>query len=193
MLGSFKNPLAFNNYLELEKFNHEEHSDFDDFKCNLNTGKNYKIYLFNYENIIIIGQLGIYVINPFNLEIKKEIILNNKLIENAFYLNDSTFLIFLKNNSFIKQFHKTKSENSEILCASNKENNLLVTKIEENSGRIIFETFVNRKGKKVCYDFNIISNIVNENNLFCGFISFLKDISLYQFINIQKKLEMKNN
>ena len=193
LLGSIKNPLAFNNYLELETFNCEEHFNYKDFQYNLNTGKNYNIYLFNFENIIICGQLGIYVINPFNWEIKKEIILNNKLIDNAFYLSNSTFLIFLKKNSFIKQFHKTESENSEILSANNKENNLLVTKIEKNSSRIIFETFVNCEGKKIYYDSSNITKIVNENNLFCGFISFINNISLYQFKEIQIKLDMKNN
>ena len=193
LLGSCKSPLAFNNYLELEKFNFDECYIDEDFEYELNFGKNYNMHLFNYENIIICGKLGIYVINPFNWEIKKEITLIDKLIENAFYLKDSTFLIFLKENSNAVEFEKTPSENEEILNINNKKNNLLITNIRENYAQIIFETFVNCEGKKICYDFNNNSNRVNGNNLLCGFISFLNNISFYKFIDIQKKVEMTNN
>ena len=137
--------------------------------------------------------MGIYVINPFNWEIEKKINLSDKLIVNSFYLSNSAFLIFLKENSDIEESDKTQSENSEVLALNNKENNLLITQIGENYSQIIFETFVNCEGKKILYDSNINSKIVNGNNLFCGFVSFLNNISLYQFIDITKKVEMKNN
>ena len=196
LLGSCKNPLAFNNFLELEEFHYCDERlnfSFEDFQDDINTGKHYNIYLFNSKNIIISGQLGIYVINTFNWEIKKEIILKDKLIESAFYLRNSKFLIFFKENPYIKEFYKNESEKSALLCDNNDKNNLLIVRIGENYSQIIFETFVNCKGKKIYYDSNINSNIDNEINSVCGFISFLNNISLYQFIDIQKKIEMKNN
>ena len=108
-------------------------------------------------------------------------------------MSNSTFLIFFKKNRNIEDFHKNESEKSALLCANNNENNLLIVRIGENYSQIIFETFVTCKGKKIYYDSNINSNIDNEINSLCGFISFRNNISLYQFIDIQKKIEMKNN
>ena len=55
LLGSWKDPLAFNNFLELEKFHYDEHSNYEDFQYNLNSGKNYNIYLIMKILLLLLG------------------------------------------------------------------------------------------------------------------------------------------
>ena len=64
MLCSYKNSLAKYNHITLEHFDFE-YSNYNDLFIYEDMEKNYNIYISNYEEIIIFGKLGIYVINPF--------------------------------------------------------------------------------------------------------------------------------
>ena len=194
MLGSYKNVLALNNYIELEKFDFDDCDDKDDLDYYRNMDDNYNIHVCNYEEIIIGGKLGIYIINPSKWEIKKIIILNDsdKLIENVFYLNDSSFLIFIDHYIFRHIFFISQSKKSEKLISYDNDSNILIAKIGGNYNHIIFETFLECEEKKIYYNSNINSGRTENNNLINKFISFQNDISVYEFIDIEKKLELKN-
>ena len=192
MLGSYKNVLTLNNYMRLEDFCFNNFTEDLDYYKNIE--QNYDIHIFNYDEIIISGKLKIFIINPVNWEIKKSIILYDKLIENIFYLNDSIFLIFLKENLFqVKFFYEFQSKTSEKLKTINKESNVLIAKINGNIRRIIFESFINCEGKKIFFNYNNNSNSTERINLINKFISLQNNISVYEFIDVQKKLELKNN
>ena len=191
MLGSYKNSLAKYNHFHLECFNFERFTNDDDRELYENIEKNYNIYITNYEEIIIFGKLGICIINPFKWEIKAEIIFDNKLIDNSFYLNDSTFLIFLNKYLFRLKYYQGDSKKSEIINTTYKDSNIIVVKIMgKNINQILFETFLNCQGKKIYYNSN---NNSDSDNLINKFISIQNNISEYKFIDTTKKLEMKNN
>ena len=190
MLGSYKNSFGKYKYLNLETYNFEALSNDDDRVYYESTEKNYNIYISNYKELIIAGKLGIYIINPIEWEIRKKIIFNDKLIENTFYLNDSTFLIFLNRYLFRQKYYQTESKKSEIINTIYKDSDLIITKIGENLNQIIFETFLNCPGNKIYYKYNINSH---SDNLINKFISFQNKISEYEFIDTQKILEMKSN
>jgi hypothetical protein len=155
---------------------------------------NYNIHVCNYEEIIIGGKLGIYIINPSKWEIKKIIIVNDndKLIENVFYLNDSSFLIFINHYLFRPLFFGSESEKSEKLISYDNDSNILIAKIGGNYSHIIFEIFLECEEKKIYYNSTINSGRTENNNLINKFISFQNDISVYEFIDIEKKLGLKN-
>ena len=72
MLSSYKNWLIPNKYIIIEEFGYDYSSG------NKNIFKEYKSFIFKYDEIIIIGILGIYIINPFKCEMKKKIIFSKK-------------------------------------------------------------------------------------------------------------------
>ena len=103
MLGSYKKGLNNNNYISLEKFSFDYYSDYHDLNNYEDMITIYNIYISNYEEIIINGKLGIYILNSYQWEIKKQIIFSNHLMENVLYLNDSFFLIFLRKYIYLKK------------------------------------------------------------------------------------------
>ena len=70
MLGSCKKGLS-NNCISLEKFSFDLYRDNDDLKYYESLATDYNIYIYTYDEIIINGKLGIYIINPYHWEIKK--------------------------------------------------------------------------------------------------------------------------
>ena len=188
-LGSRKKGLSNENYISLENFNFDCDYDNNALKSYESLHKNYDISIFNYDEIIIEGKIGIYIINPYKWEIKKEIFFSNKLIQKVLYFNDSFFLIFLRKSLFKKNFHSI--EPVEFLNINNENSNLVIAKIGGKYNKIIFETLINCEGNKIYYNLDINDGI---NNLGNKFISVqYNTISVYELINIQKKIEMKDN
>ena len=122
--------------------------------------------------------------------IKKEIIFSNKLLENVLYLNDSFFLIFLREFSFKGKFYGDKNIAEEFFNI-NDNNNIIIAKIEGNYNKIIFETLINCEEAKIFYSPDINDNIYNLINQFISVKNNI--ISVYELINIKKKIEIKNN
>ena len=123
---------------------------------------------------------------------KEKIIFSEKIIQNAYYLNNSFFLIFGKRlfDNLWNKMDDEKESKSKVLKYSC--DFIIIMKILENSGQIIFEKLLNFKSDKIYYNQNN-----NKNNIFDfnnKFISAKNDkIFAYELIDITKKIEMKNN
>jgi len=186
MLYSFKNGLISEKYIVIEEFNIYSFPYYE------NIHKEYKTFIFKYDEIFLFGILGIYIINPFKLEMKEKIIFSEKIIQNAYYLNNSFFLIFGKRlfDNLWNKMDDEKESKSKVLKYSC--DFIIIMKILENSGQIIFEKLLNFKSDKIYYNQNN-----NKNNIFDfnnKFISAKNDkIFAYELIDITKKIEMKNN
>jgi len=189
MLGSYKKGLSKGNYICLEEFDFNGYPDRKDVIYYKYMNKDYNIYIYNFGEIIVIGKLGIYFINPCQWKIKKEIIFSNKLIENALYLNKFYFLIFLRKYLFKKKFYRFKNLRPEFLIINN-EYNIIIAKIGGNFSQIIFRTLIDYEGRKIYYSPDITDNIYNLVNQFI--LVNKENISVYELINIQKKIEMIN-
>ena len=175
----------------MEKFSFDYYSDYHDLNYYEDMITIYNIYISNYEEIIINGKLGIYILNSYQWEIKKQIIFSNHLMENVLYLNDSFFLIFLRKYIFKEKCYENKQIGKQLLTLNNENNNIAIAKIEGNDIQINFETLNNCEGKKIYYSPDINDNI---NKLINKFISVQNNaISIYELINIQKNIVMKNN
>ena len=185
MLGSYKNGLIFEKYIDIEKL------DFYFFPEYQNIHKEYKYFIYKYDEIIIFGILGIYIINPFKWEMKEKIIFSEKIIENVYYLNNSFFIIFGKKllDNLENKIDNEIESKSEVI--KNSDNIILIMKILENSNQVIFEKLLNFKTNKIYYNPNNNNNIFNINNQIITVQN--GNILTYELINISKKIEMKNN
>lgn len=188
IFGSYKNGLNSNKYIELEKFSKDFFYDYEKIH------NEFKSFIFKYDEIIIFGILGIYIINPFKMELKEKIIfleefiVSEKIIENVYYLNNSCFLIFGK-KLLDNLWNKIDNEKEVI---KNSENIILIMKILENSNQVIFEKLLDFKTEKIYYSPN--NNKNNKFNFNNQFISVQNDnILVYELVNISKKKELKNN
>ena len=106
-------------------------------------------------------------------------------------MNDSFFLIFLGKYLFKENYYENKQIEEEFLDINIENDNIVFAKIGGNYSQFNFETLINCEGMKIYYNRDASDNI---NNLVYKFISIQNNsISLYELINIQKKIEMKND
>ena len=191
ILGSIKKGSCKENYIDFEEFDFDGSDDYDEMEYYKSINTDYNIYISNYYEIIINGKLGIYIINPYQWIITKKITFSNKLIENIFYLNDSFFLIFFRKYLFKIKYYEDEQTEKELININNENNNIVIAKIGGNCSQINFETLLNCEGQKIYYSPDINDNIYNLVN---QFISVQNNIaSVYELININKKIEMTNS
>ena len=116
-----------------------------------------------------------------------------KIIQNAYYLNNCVFLIFLgkKLIDYLGDSINKEKELIESELLKTSDNIILVLKILENSNQIIFERLLNFKPEKIYYRPNNNNNIFYFNN---QFISVQNDkFLIYELMNFSKNIELKNN
>ena len=188
-LVSYRKGFIRDYFIEFENFDFVMVSNWKEIDYIINMQKDYNIHIVNSNEIIVIGKLGLYFINPSKWIIEKKIIFSYKLIENAFYLNNSYFLIYTRKYFFENQY-KEESKNAEILNI-NEKNNILIAKIETNFTKIIYDAFLDFEEEKIYYNSNIDDNTNEFNNQFILYKN--NNISFYEFASVEKKIEMKNN
>ena len=137
-LGIYNNQLNMqkkNNYIYLHSINNDDYCDEYEINDNVDLKdlKNYQIFDFKPNKVIIFGETSIFVI-----DIPKWKIINNILISDcfsinkAFSMNNNCFVILLSklNIKYIKELHKILDEFI---------NKIFIIKIEESSHKIILQ------------------------------------------------------
>ena len=86
-LGSYKKKSYFNEFLCLESY------DINISDYHFDESKDFKIYNYNLDDIVIFGKLYIHIIDILNWTKKTKISISNRLIKDSYYLNNCCFLI----------------------------------------------------------------------------------------------------
>ena len=190
-LGSYKKRLLWDYYIHLEDFIFSYDSENQDYDYYQTIKCQYNMFISSYYEVIIMGKLGLYIINPYKWEMIKEISFSGKLIENTFYLNNSCFFIFCRKYPYEKIFFRDEAKESEVIKNNNENNNILIVKCTGKNFQIIFESLYNFEGRKFFCNPYINDSIFNLINKFITVQT--NSICVYDLINIDKKIGMKHN
>ena len=151
----------------------------------------FKIHCLKNDDIIIFGLKSILIIDVFNWKKKVEISIENKIIMNSYYLNDSNYLLFFN------YYEKDDDDNDNIFNdifgtkKDDKQSDIAVMKINENNHEFIYENFVNYDCKKIFYNFDGNNEKYGLNQKIIT--SSENIIKFYSFIDVKKSVKMKNN
>ena len=175
----YSNRKGYNkdNLIKFENFDFDSDSYLGDWDYITSMKNHYNIYLNNSDEIMI-GILELYIINPSKWIIGNEIIFSDKLIENAFCLDNSYFLIYTRECLFGKNFKK-EIKNAEILNNIKENNNILVARIGKNFSKIIYDSFLDFEEAKIYYNSFIDCNVYECNSKFI--LVKNNNISFYEF------------
>ena len=181
-LGSYNRKSNYDQVLILERLK---------YKSMVEPQTDFKIHCLKNDDIIIFGLKNILIIDIFNWKKKVEIPIENKIIMNSYYLNDSNYLLFFNyyektdddNDDFVNKIFKTKKEE--------KQSDLAIMKINEENNEFIYEDFVNFDDKKIFYNFSGNNEKYGLNQKIITTSENI--IKFYSFIDVKKSIEMKNN
>ena len=185
--GSYKKKLNYSQFLTLEIFGF-------DVSLQINVQSDYKMYHFENEQMIIFGIRFIIIVDIYKWKKIKSFMIEDLLIQNSFYLNNSLFLLFFgdKQQKISKYLDEILvSDGNEELPENGKKNIISIMKIYKNCEQILFKHKTNFELSKIYYNLNVSSNKYGLNKdmiVVSGNI-----MEFYRFINIKKLIKMKNN
>ena len=176
--------IFFNQYKNDE--NKYKNIIFDDFNNTqeLLIYKNYKIYNYKDNKVIVFGNQAIFIIDIVNWSIIEKINPSKKSqIINSFPLNDSYYVIFLKaeRDLFFGLYKEQEDQNNMLFINFDNKFNKIIYKAnydEEKTNQIFFNIINNKKSPAT----QII--LIKKNKMY-----------LYEFINLKKykRLLLENN
>ena len=174
-MGSYSRRTNFNNFMYLEDFCPNKIDPQTDFK----------IYCLQNDELIIFTFKNIYIIDFINWIKKKNIYLEDKIIQNSYYLNGNCFLLFFGyyyNDNFddynLKEFEITKYEG---------EDNFALMKFYGNGYKIIYQNLISFC-RKLYYNFKENSDQFGLSQPIIAVSGNL--MKFYRLVNIKRSFKI---
>ena len=185
-LGSYKTDLSDGEQIKLENSDDELFSG-----CNRwYLKKNYKLFNFENNRIIVITVKTVFIINVSQWEIIKKVSLLQNNINNSYCINDKYFLFLFNNDPCYDRYNYRFAET---LIKKDKKKNIYIYKISENREKMLYESKL--KIEDDCDKLYYIN--INNKNYIITYKSpewnICEEITFYEIINMKNNKKLNIN